>query len=283
MEEFIKKLYDYVNMNVDIDVCLLMGSHADKRQKRCDEYSDIDLFIITEKNVEYLKNYKWMEFYKKVSLHFLDPISLGIGMELRVCFEDELLADVAIVNFKEFESLMNNEIFRTKIIGRGFEIVKSNYPQSIYQTSNLVVGNECTITEESLNRLRDEFIIDIYNILKYFYRGDYFTSFYAFERRISKIIVYILEESYKLYSIDKDVMFNGRYMEKWLTSEDYEYVRKIFLDINKDNFLESIRNSIILFENKCQLIANKLNISLENKENSIEKVKRKINNGRKSL
>ena len=283
MEEFIKKLYDYVNMNVDIDVCLLMGSHADKRQKRCDEYSDIDLFIITEKNVEYLKNYKWMEFYKKVSLHFLDPISLGIGMELRVCFEDELLADVAIVNFKEFESLMNNEIFRTKIIGRGFEIVKSNYPQSIYQTSNLVVGNKCTITEESLNRLRDEFIIDIYNILKYFYRGDYFTSFYAFERRISKIIVYILEESYKLYNIDKDVMFNGRYMEKWLTSEDYEYVRKIFLDINKDNFLESIRNSIILFENKCQLIANKLNISLENKENSIEKVKRKINNGRKSL
>ena len=283
MEEFIKKLYDYVNMNVDIDVCLLMGSHADKRQKRCDEYSDIDLFIITEKNVEYLKNYKWMEFYKKVSLHFLDPISLGIGMELRVCFEDELLADVAIVNFKEFESLMNNEIFRTKIIGRGFEIVKSNYPQSIYQTSNLVVANKCTITEESLNRLRDEFIIDIYNILKYFYRGDYFTSFYAFERRISKIIVYILEESYKLYSIDKDVMFNGRYMEKWLTSEDYEYVRKIFLDINKDNFLESIRNSIILFENKCQLIANKLNISLENKENSIEKVKRKINNGRKSL
>ena len=283
MEEFIKKLYNYVNTNLDIDACLLMGSYADKRKKRCDEYSDIDLFVITEKNIEYLNNYKWLEFYKKVSLHFLDPISLGIGMELRVCFEDELLADVAIVNLKEFEILMNNEIFRTKIIGRGFEIIKSNYPQSIYQTSDSVVTKKCTITAESLNRLRDEFIIDIYNVLKYFYRGDYFTSFYAFERRISKIIVYILEESYKLCSIDKDVMFNGRYMEKWLTSEDYEYVRKIFLDINKDNFLDSIRNSILLFENKCQMIANKLNIELENKDNSIEKIKRKINDGRKSL
>ena len=37
MDEFIKKLYDYVNTNSDIDVCLLMGSHADKRQKRCDD------------------------------------------------------------------------------------------------------------------------------------------------------------------------------------------------------------------------------------------------------
>ena len=283
MEEFIKKLYDYVNMNLDIDACLLMGSHADKRKKRCDEYSDVDLFIITEKNIEYLNNYKWLEFYKKVSLHFLDPISLGIGTELRVCFEDELLADVAIVNFKEFERLMNNEIFKTKIIGRGFEIIKSNYSQNIYQLSNSIETSKYTITQESLNRLRDEFIIDIYNILKYFYRGDYFTSFYAFERRISKIIVYILEESYKLCSIDKDVMFNGRYMEKWLTDEDYEYVRKIFLDINKDNFLESIRNSIILFESKCQIIANKLNIELENKENNMEKIKRKINDGRKSL
>lgn len=283
MEKFIEKLSSYVDSNPDIDACLLMGSFADKKQKRSDEFSDVDLFIITEKSEEYLANYKWLEFYDKVLLHFNDPISLGTGMELRVGFENELLADIAIVNYSQFEELMNNSVFRTKIIGRGFKVIKSNYPTDIYKTEENVYDTSHSITKESLNRLRDEFIIDIYNVLKYYTRGDYFTSFYAYERRISKIIIYVLEESYKLNSAEKDVMFNGRYMEKWLDDVDYEYIKKAFLDINKENFLDCINNSMVLFENKCNVIANKLNIVLEDKNESFQNIKRKIDYGKGNI
>jgi len=282
MEEFIRKLSEYINTNEDIDACLLMGSHVDNKHKRNDELSDVDLFIITEKPECYLNNYEWLEFYKKVSLYFKDPISLGIGTELRICFENELLSDIAIVNYNEFQKLMHNEIFLTKIIGRGYKILKSNYNNEIYTSNNLVIDTKQNITKDSLNRLRDEFIIDIYNILKYFHRNDYFTAFYAFERRISKIIIYILEESYKINGTN-DVMFNGRYMEKWLTKDDYNYIKNIFLNINKDNFLNNIIMSIDLFENKITYIANNLSIELEQKEEEIRKVKRKAENGKRNL
>lgn len=282
MEEFIKKLKEYINTNNDIEACLLMGSYVDNKHKRYDELSDVDLFIITEKTEYYLNNPKWLEFYKKVSLYFKDPISLGIGTELRVCFEDELLSDIAIVNYNEFQKLMNNKIFCTKIIGRGFKILKSNYNNEIYNSNNTFINTSSNITKDSLNRLRDEFIIDIYNILKYFYRNDYFTAFYAFERRISKIIIYILEESYR-FNGTYDVMFNGRYMEKWLEEDDYNYIEKIFLNINKDSFLDSIIMSIDLFENKISYIANHLSIELEKKEEDIRKIKRKVENGKGNL
>ena len=282
MKEFIKKLSEYINSNKDIDVCLLMGSIADNKQKRCDEFSDVDLFIITEKKDYYLNNYQWLEFYKKVSLYFQDPISFGIGTELRICFEDELLSDIAIVNYDEFQKLMNNEIFCTKIIGRGFNIIKSNYDTEIFQTKKIVSMPNSKINQEVLNRLRDEFIIDIYNILKYFYRKDFFTAFYAFERRISKIIIFLLEESYKL-SNTNDVMFNGRYMEKWLNKEDYEYIKTIFLDINKDTFPTCLKNAIELFEDKSAYIANCMCFNLEDRDDSIKKIKRKIEYEKRNL
>lgn len=282
MDEFIKRLNEYLIRDNNIDACLLMGSITDNNQKRCDEYSDVDLFIISEKKDFYLNNYKWLEFYRKVSLFFRDPISLGIGTELRVCFDDELLSDIAIVNYEEFTRLMNNEIFKTKIIGRGFKILKSNYPIEIYKGENVVYDNKCVLNSDRLNRLRDEFFIDIYNVLKYYYRKDYFTSFYAFERRISKIIIFVLEESYKLNGTN-DVMFNGRYMKKWLSEEDYKYIESIFLNINKENFLNCIINAIDLFEEKCDYISKSLKINLEDKEDSILKVKRKVENGNRNL
>lgn len=282
MEEFIKKLNEYLVNDDSIDACLLMGSITDNRQKRCDEFSDVDLFVITEKKDWYLNNCKWLEFYRKVSLFFQDPISLGIGTELRVCFDNELLSDIAIVNYEEFTNLMNNEIFKTKIIGRGFRILKSKYSNEIYKCDNSLYDNKNILNSNNLNRLRDEFYIDIYNVLKYYYRKDYFTAFYAFERRISKIIIYILEESYKLDGVN-DVMFNGRYMKKWLNEEDYKYIENIFLNINKNNFLNCIMKAIDLFEQKCNYISKSKMFELENKRDSIQKIRRKVENGKRYL
>lgn len=283
MGEFIEKLNKYVHSDDNIDACLLMGSNSDEKQKRIDDYSDVDLFIITEKKDEYLNDARWLEFYHKVPLFFQDPISLGIGTELRVCFDNELLSDIAIVNYEEFTKLMQNDIFKTKIIGRGFKIIKNNYPIEIYNVDNNENNdNSFKINEEFLNRLRDEFYIDIYNVLKHYCREDYFTAFYAFERRISKIIIFILEESYKLDGTN-DVMFNGRYFKKWLNEEDYRDIEKIFLNINKDDFLNSLTDVIDLFERKCNHISEVLKIDLERKEDSIQKIKGKIESGKGSI
>lgn len=156
MEEFIKKLNEYLLQDDNIDACLLMGSITDLNSGRYDEYSDVDLFLITEKKDDYLNNCKWLEFYRRVSLYFKDPISLGIGTELRVCFDNELLSDIAIVNYDEFLKLMNNQIFETKIIGRGYKVLKSKYPEEMYQVKE--INNDYKLDSYSLNRLRDEFL-----------------------------------------------------------------------------------------------------------------------------
>ena len=276
MKEFIEKLDRYVKENDEINACLIMGSITDEKQKRCDKFSDVDLLIISENKNYYLNNYEWLQFYRKVALHFNDPISLGIGTELRVCFDNELLSDIAIVDYDEFKKPMNNEIFCTKIIGRGFNIIKSDYPNDIYKVDYSKI-QPSNITEDFLNRLTDEFIIDVYNVLKYYKRSDYFTAFYAFERRISKILILLLEESYKLDST-KDVIFNGRYMKKWLSETDYQYVEQIFLNINCDSFMNSVKLAIELFELKISYLANFNNFTLENKMDSFEKIKRKMDN-----
>lgn len=282
MEEFIEKITKYVKENDEIDACLLLGSVVDRKTKRDDEFSDVDLLIITEHLDYYLHNCEWLNFYKKVDLYFNDPISFGIGTELRVCFENELLSDIAIVNLQEFMKLMKNEIFCTKIIGRGYRILKSNFANQLYEYNELNFISIPKFNSESLNRLIDEFWIDIYNILKYYYRNDYFTALYAFERRITKIIIAVLEESYKISGKD-DVLFNGRYMERWLNDDDYNSVNSIFLNLNPSTFLDCLKKAIELFENKCKFISDNMGFYIEDKTEISNKVKCKVKNGARNI
>ena len=67
-------------------------------------------------------------------------------------------------------------------------------------------------------------------------------------------------------------------MKKWLSETDYQYVEQIFLNINCDSFMNSVKLAIELFELKISYLANFNNFTLENKMDSFEKIKRKMDN-----
>lgn len=273
--EFIEKLKDYIKKNDDFDTVNIAGSFSDKKNKnRYDEFSDIDLFIVTEKKDYYLSNKDWLSFYGKKFIYFNDPISLGTGMELRVAFDDGLLADIAIVNDLEFRKLKENKIFCEKIIDRGFTTLKNNYDEHYFEHKKY---KEEVVTQYEWNRTIDEFWIDICNIYKYFARKDYFSAKYAFDRRILKILIYTLEEYTKIKDIKQDVYFNGRYMKKWLDKESFEEINNIDSSIEPNKMVLSIQLAIKMFEEKTKKIFDYYGYSNDIERDSlIRNIKEKI-------
>lgn len=274
--EFIEKLKDYIKKNDDFDIVNIAGSFSDKKNKnRYDEFSDIDLFIVTEKKDYYLSNKDWLSFYGKNFIYFNDPISLGTGMELRVAFDDGLLADIAIVNDLEFQKLKENKIFCEKIIDRGFTTLKNNYDEHYFEHKKY---KEEVVTQYEWNRKIDEFWIDICNIYKYFVRKDYFSAKYAFDRRILKILIYTLEEYTKIKNPKQDVYFNGRYMRKWLDKESFEEMNNIDSSIEPNKMILSIQLAINMFEEKINKIFDYYGYSNDIERDSlIRNIKEKIN------
>lgn len=250
--KFIEKLKEYVLKNDDFDVVNIGGSFADKkRENRADTFSDVDLFIITEKKDYYLHNPKWLDFFDEKFIYFNDPISMGVGTELRVAFESGLLADIAIVNNEEFDQLKNNQIFCEKILDRGMINIKNTKGENYFKYKSI---EKQKISEKALNRKINEFWIDIANIYKYIKRNDLFSAKYAFDRRITKLLIYTMEEYTKTLNNNIDVMFNGRNMSSWLDEESLKLIYEINSSIKEEEMLKSIELAINLFENRMKKI-----------------------------
>lgn len=274
--KFIAELEKYSIYNNDFDVVNICGSFADKINKnRYNEFSDVDVFIITEKKDYYLNNPQWLDFFNEKYIYFNDPISLGIGCELRVAFENGLLVDIAIVNDMEFRQLKKNSIFCEKIIDRGMLTLKNNKGKN-YLEHEKIVSNK--INEYDLDRKVDEFWIDIANIYKHLKKGDYFSAKYAFDRRIIKIIIFTMEEYAKIIDNNIDVMFNGRNIKKWLDSESLSLIYNITSSFDNLVMVESIINAINLFESRIYEIRRFYGFTIKSKsKNIVNDIKEKIN------
>lgn len=273
---FIEKLKEYVTNNDDFEIVNIAGSIADqKRNNRKDEFSDIDLFIITEKKDYYLKNVEWLNFFDEKFIYFNDPISMGVGIELRIAYESGLLVDMAIINNREFNLLKQNSTFCEKILDRGMINIKNS--KNIDFLKHEPITKE-KISESILNRKIDEFWIDIANIYKYLKRGDFFSAKYAFDRRITKLLIFTMEEYAKTIKSNIDVMFNGRYMDSWLDENSLKLIYKINSSTDINQMLNCIDLSIDLFEDRMKKIFDYYGYKKETtKEKIILVIKERIN------
>ena len=192
---------------------------------------------------------------------------MGIGTELRVAFESGLLVDMAIVDSDEFKLLKSNKVFCEKILNRGTINIK-NLERKEEHNYYLVKENSIPL-EYELNRKIDEFWIDMANIYKYLSRNDIFSAKYAFDRRITKILIYILEEYSKTINPSIDVMFNGRYMDRWLDDQSIKQIYNINSSTNKSKMLNCIQSAIELFEDRINKIFKYYGYNIENDKNII--------------
>ncbi len=281
---FIEKLKKYILQNNDFNIVNINGSYADEKKKnRYDEFSDIDLFVVTEKKDYYLKNPEWLNFYDKKFIYFNDPISFGIGTELRVAFADGLLVDIAIVNKSEFLLLKENSIFNDKIVSRGTICLKNDFIQekALYNNKKNCAIDYSKPTPYELNRKIDEFWIDIANIYKYISRNDMFSAKYAFDRRITKLLIYVLELYTKMISPDTDTMFNGRNINKWLDINNMNVLLKINSNTDKRKMLQCIDLAIDLFNNIMDQVFSYYGFDKDNRNSVIFEIankRRKIDN-----
>lgn len=282
--EFIEKLKKYILQNNDFNIVNINGSYADEKKKnRYDEFSDIDLFVVTEKKDYYLKNPMWLNFYGRKFIYFNDPISFGIGTELRVAFDDGLLVDIAIVSKSEFLLLKENSIFNDKIVSRGTICLKNDFIQEkeFCDNKKSCISNYSKPTAYELNRKIDEFWIDIANIYKYISRGDMFSAKYAFDRRIIKLLIYVLELYTKMIAPDTDTMFNGRNINKWLDINNMNALFKINSSMNKRKMLECVDLAVDLFNSVMDQIFSYYGIDKDDRDLVISEItnkRRKIDN-----
>lgn len=104
-EQVIERFVNWARAQLDIRAAIVLGSRA-RGDRPADEWSDLDIIVITTDPERYLATTEWLENIGNPWLTFLEPTGTGGDVERRALFEGGLDVDFAITPNDEFEQLV---------------------------------------------------------------------------------------------------------------------------------------------------------------------------------
>jgi aminoglycoside 6-adenylyltransferase len=120
-EQFIDRFTRWAEKQDDIRGAFILGSRA-RRDTPADEWSDLDLPIITTDPGRYISDTKWLDNLGKHYLTFLEKTGIGDEIERRVLFEGGLDVDFPITPHDVFKNRTLSSV-DLLMLNRGFRIL----------------------------------------------------------------------------------------------------------------------------------------------------------------
>jgi aminoglycoside 6-adenylyltransferase len=98
MEDLEQRFAAWARTQPDIRAALVVGSRA-RTDHPADEWSDLDIMVITTQPERFLAETDWLENVGRYWLTFLEPTATGSGMERRVLFDGARDVDFAVTPY----------------------------------------------------------------------------------------------------------------------------------------------------------------------------------------
>ncbi len=118
----------------DIRAALIIGSRA-RVECPADEWSDLDLLILTSNPEFYVSKSEWIGNMGTPLLTFVEPTSSGENMERRVLYKDMIDVDFAIILVEKAELLSSESDLSLQIKNKSvcavWGKVLSNQPKNL--------------------------------------------------------------------------------------------------------------------------------------------------------
>ena len=190
-----------------------------------DEFSDLDLFIVTESPEGWLSG-EYPRLFGNVSISFVEP-TLGGGMERRCIYDEDKDTDMMILTPLQFEKALKEGVAQW-VMNRGYRILcdKDGYEREIPKYVNLTADHADMTEKEFTNVVSDFFFHNIWACKK-LKRGELWSAKICIDAYLKKLLLKIIEE-YQLCMGTEDVWHDGRFLERWADNTVLEGLKDCF-------------------------------------------------------
>jgi aminoglycoside 6-adenylyltransferase len=289
IEKIDKEISSLIENNDDIKAIVSLGSYS---QGAMDEFSDIDLYVLTKDVGKYLDKTKndWVKPFGKIlsRIAFFDK-KLGVGKN-KIILSDGLMFDLTIVDISKLKffrlffflkrknllkllpnflriGLMESTLHFYNTIQRGYQIHHDtiNLKELLIDTiDTLQKVKQHQISEEKFLQVNQGFWQCCYDASIKLIRKDFFFKFIVFDQAIRKNLITMIEWRVKSEK-DEDVYYDGRKIDKWAGKTIVKELYKTLNYYNEVEMQKSLLKTIELYTNESHYLASKYGYPL-NKE-----------------
>lgn len=227
----------------DILAVAAIGS-ATRADLPADEYSDLDLIIVTE-DAEKWYSGEYPEKLGSVSISFIEP-TLGGGRERRCVYDDDKDVDMIIFTPAQFEKALADGVAEW-VMNRGYSFIygAQRYAAAVERFVKPAVSRPEMSEQEFCNLVNDFYFHNIWACKKLM-RGELWSAAMCVDGYLKTRLLTIIEE-YQILATGADVWHDGRFLDRWADGVILEELKLCFARYDAVDCKAALDNTHSLF------------------------------------
>jgi aminoglycoside 6-adenylyltransferase len=215
----------------DIRAAMILGSRA-RTDRPADEWSDLDLLVITTDLDRLLSQTDWLENLGTPWLTFLEPTATGGRVERRVLFEGGLDVDFVPAPLELVQQFAAGgwptEIAAVIRRGARFVLDKDGLAASLDMAPGEPPAAAPPTQDEFLNLVNDFWYHAVW-VAKKLRRGELWTAKLCCDSYMKRLVLAMIERHAGAASgWSADTWHNGRFLEQWADPRAIDGLREAF-------------------------------------------------------
>jgi len=246
-EQLIERFVRWAETCPDIRAAVIVGSRA-RVDHPADEWSDLDLIVITTDPERYLSRTDWLENIGNPWLTLLERTATGDEMERRVLFEGGLDVDFVLLPRKRVPQLIQDAPV-ADIIRRGMRVLLDKdeiVPQLTLPPAEASSAHPPT-QHEFLQVINDFWYHAVWTVKK-LRRGELWTAKGCSDAYMKWLLLRMLEwHARAANGWDYDTWHGGRFLEQWAEPRVLEALRDVFAHYGEEDIWHALLATMDMF------------------------------------
>lgn len=241
--EIKKKLIELAENSSNIKAIIAAGSST-RTYAKADEYSDLDIFIVTEDTDSWLYG-NLPDKLGNVKISFVEP-TLGGGKERRILYSGYLDVDILVFSQEQFINAVNSGEAGW-IMNRGYSVMFDRIEISELLKKKIIkeISRPDISENEFLNLINDFYFHTVWSAKKLL-RGELWSAKMCIDSYLKLRLLTIIELNSSIKK-QTDVWHDGRFLDSWADENIRNELKKCFAHYDKNDMKDALKFTHRLF------------------------------------
>lgn len=248
-----EKLLGYAQKDDDIRAVIAIGSST-RTDIPADEYSDLDLFIITKEPGKWFSG-EYPKLIGKTDISFIEP-TLGGGKERRCIYDGDRDVDMIILTPEQFGAALKEGVAGW-VMNRGYNVLcdKDGFKALAGKYVKPEVSHREMAEDEFTNIVNDFFFHNIWACKKLL-RGELWSAKMCIDGYLKERLLKMIEQ-YAMANGTADVWHDGRFLDRWADDPVREELKSCFAHYDTADCKKALDSTHTLFAKLAADVAEK--------------------------
>ncbi len=266
-EELLDRIVSLARGDDGVRALALVGSSS-REDGRNDEYSDIDVILVTDSPERYLSSAGWAEAVGRVWFSFSESVPEANHHERRFLFAGGHDVDAIVIEAGRLKTSPESLWIAREICAGGIRVIldKDGLSSALLGLAGGSRGFSFPSKADFGNLVHD-FCFHYLWAMKKCLRGEYWVALQCVNGYLKRKTLAMLEWYERaVHGPDYDTRYDGRYLELWIDPDLRDDLERSFSPYGREGILDALDASLRLFAKAARVTASTLRFSFPEDE-----------------